>query len=322
MHRDNTCVTADGGRAASHVVQLCRTDDYGTGRIAAFIREGLDHGEDVLVVATAGRCAAVEQALRTMTVPFDPSVASERLLCIDAEAMLAGVLVDGQIDRERIASWIQPFLLRSTRPKRAYGEMAQLLVASGHIDAALDLEQIGHEFAHELGVQILCGYDDSAPGDVLDRVLARHDDVHVEAVLERPPAAPINPAQVTVLLADDYEDTRDLFGEYLQFQGYHVVLAADGVEALNQAREVRPDLVLLDVRMPRMTGTEVMHALKADPSFAGIPIVALTAHALHNERAAMIGEGFDAVITKPCLPQDLVTVVAALAARQRPDAAV
>ncbi len=315
-------VTVDAGRSASHVAQLCRTSDYGTGRVAAFVREGLDHDEDVLVIASADRWAAVGQALRTMTVPFDGARAAERLMFLDADAMLADILVDGQIDPERVARAVQPFLARSARPKRAYGEMVATLAASGLVDAALALEQMGNEFAHDLGVQILCGYDHGLPADALARVSACHDAVHVETPLEQAPAVLIDPAQVTVLLADDYEDTRDLFGEYLQFQGYAVVLAADGVEALNQAREVRPDIVLLDVRMPRMTGTEVMRALKTDASFTGVPIVALTAHAMHNERAAMIGEGFDAVITKPCLPQDLARVVASLAARRRSDAVI
>jgi len=311
-------VPTASARAASHTLQLCRTEDYGTGRIAAFVREGLNRGEDVLVVASADRCAAVEEALRTMTIPLDAARASERLTFVDIEEMLAAVLVDGMIDRERFAESVRPFLQRSTRPKRAYGEMATKLVSDGHVEAALALEQIGNEFAHDAGVRILCGYDHSMPPEITTRVIACHDDVPVEAELAAKPSLPVDPSRVTVLLADDYEDARDLFGEYLQFQGYHVVLAADGVEALNLAREDRPDIVLLDIRMPRMTGTEVMRALKADRAFAGVPIIALTAHALHNERAAMIGEGFDAVVTKPCLPQDLSGVVAALAAAQRP----
>jgi CheY-like chemotaxis protein len=303
-------------------MQLCRTDHYRTGRIAAFVREGLNHGEDVLIMATAERCAAVEQALRTMTAPFDMAVAAERLMFLDAAAMLDKIVIDGQIDRELFAECVRPFLARSARRKRAYGEMVALLVADGQLDVALALERIGDELAHDGGVHILCGYDHAMSDAALARVIACHDDFHVEAVLERAPAPPLDPSQVTVLLADDYEDTRDLFGEYLQFQGYQVVLAADGVEALNLARQIRPDIVLLDIRMPRMTGTEVMRALKADRTFVGVPIIALTAHALHNERAAMIAEGFDAVVTKPCLPPDLVGVVAALTARQRPDAAL
>ena len=122
-----------------------------------------------------------------------------------------------------------------------------------------------------------------------------------------------------ILLVDDVEDGRDIYSTYLTFKGYHVVCAASGDEALARAREHRPDLILMDLSMPGLTGTQAMRALRADDRFRSVPIVALTAHALDDERREALQAGFDAVITKPCLPDELLAAIEALfRARQTP----
>ena len=113
----------------------------------------------------------------------------------------------------------------------------------------------------------------------------------------------------SILLVDDFEDGLEMYHEYLTFRGHRVHVARDGVEAVDQARLHRPDLILLDLRMPKMTGTEVMRVLRSDSSFERVPILALTAHALDVERRAALLAGFDAVIAKPCLPDELAAVV-------------
>ena len=100
-----------------------------------------------------------------------------------------------------------------------------------------------------------------------------------------------------------------MYQEYLTYRGYHVVVARNGQEAIDQARVHRPDVILLDIRMPGMTGTEVMRVLRCDPSIRRVPIVALTAHALDGERLAALAAGFDELISKPCLPDQLVLAV-------------
>ena len=112
-----------------------------------------------------------------------------------------------------------------------------------------------------------------------------------------------------ILLADDFDDGRDLYYEYLTFRGYRVALAIDGNAAIEQARRERPDMILMDVRMPGMNGTEAMRVLKADLALAGVPIVAFTAHALEEEQRDALLAGFDAVLPKPCLPNDLVDFI-------------
>jgi CheY-like chemotaxis protein len=112
-----------------------------------------------------------------------------------------------------------------------------------------------------------------------------------------------------ILLVDDFEDATDIYATCLRHVGYDVECAASGLAALAAARARRPDLILLDIRMPGMSGTEVMTTLRRDADFRAVPIVALTAHAFDNERDAALAAGFDAVIAKPCLPDALLALV-------------
>jgi two-component system cell cycle response regulator DivK len=121
-----------------------------------------------------------------------------------------------------------------------------------------------------------------------------------------------------LLLVDDFEDGLDMYREYLTYRGYQVVVARDGEEAIAQAQRHRPDLILLDLRMPSMTGTDVMRVLRADPSFLRVPIIALTAHALEAERVAALAAGFDGLIAKPCLPDELAAAVERILAARTP----
>jgi len=128
----------------------------------------------------------------------------------------------------------------------------------------------------------------------------------------------------SILLVDDFTDGLEMYEEYLTYRGYHVVVARNGDEAVAQARLHRPDVILLDLRMPGMTGTEAMRVLRADHSFVNTPVIALTAHALDGERRLALDAGFDELIAKPCLPDDLVAAVERIhrARRQGPQAAL
>jgi two-component system cell cycle response regulator DivK len=118
------------------------------------------------------------------------------------------------------------------------------------------------------------------------------------------------PASPLVLLVDDYDDARELYAEYLEFHGYRIVTARSGPEALTIAHlPDRPALILMDLRMFGMSGGEAMRILRSEPEFAEVPIVAFTAHALDNEREAALLDGFDAVISKPCLPDELAAFI-------------
>jgi len=109
-----------------------------------------------------------------------------------------------------------------------------------------------------------------------------------------------------VLIVDDYPDAREMYSEYLQFSGFDVVEAANGMEALQRAVDAAPDIILMDLSLPVMDGWEATRRLKADKRTAGIPVVALTGHALAGISEGARMAGCDAFVTKPCLPEDLV----------------
>lgn len=113
-----------------------------------------------------------------------------------------------------------------------------------------------------------------------------------------------------VLIADDDPDIRMLVRLRLERSGYDVVAASDGLEALQVASETNPDLVILDVTMPGITGVEVTRALRARQ--ATLPVVLLTAHADEANVAQGATAGADAYVTKPFSPQELESRVRAL----------
>ena len=104
-----------------------------------------------------------------------------------------------------------------------------------------------------------------------------------------------------VLVADDDLDARTMYGLYLQRMGCTVFTAADGESAVDQAMAVLPDLIVLDLAMPHVTGWAAAKRLRRSPLTRGIPIVALTALPGARESARM--SGCDAFMAKPCLPQ-------------------
>jgi CheY-like chemotaxis protein len=114
------------------------------------------------------------------------------------------------------------------------------------------------------------------------------------------------PAGKTVLLVEDSEAIRDAFTILLEDAGYVVLGAATGAEALRLAEERVPDLVLLDMGLPDMTGLDVVRRLKAAPQTAAIAVVALTGRDEDADRRACLAAGCAAYIVKPVNTQKLV----------------
>ena len=112
-----------------------------------------------------------------------------------------------------------------------------------------------------------------------------------------------------VLVVEDYQDAREMYAAYLQFSGFDVAEAANGVEAVEKATELLPDIVLMDLALPRMDGWEATRRLKGDPRTRHIPIVALTGHALAGHAEGAREAGCDSFVTKPCLPDALVAEI-------------
>ena len=122
---------------------------------------------------------------------------------------------------------------------------------------------------------------------------------------------PITRARVQplVLVVEDYQDAREMYAAYLQFSGFDVAEAGNGVEAIEKTLEMLPDIVLMDLALPRMDGWEATRRLKNDPRTSHIPIVALTGHALAGHAEGAREAGCDAFVTKPCLPDALVAEI-------------
>ncbi len=112
-----------------------------------------------------------------------------------------------------------------------------------------------------------------------------------------PPAAP--PVTLTILQVEDSEENRALVRRVLQAAGHQVVDAVDGEEALRLAREVRPDLILMDLHLPGIDGFEVTARLRALEELAHVPVVALTANVLGGNRERCLRAGCDGYIKKP-----------------------
>jgi two-component system phosphate regulon response regulator PhoB len=116
----------------------------------------------------------------------------------------------------------------------------------------------------------------------------------------------------TILVVDDEAPIVDLVRFTLEDADVRVVEASDGAEALVLARRINPDLVLLDVHMPRLDGLEVCRQLRREPAFARTPIIMLTAAAQQADRANGLSAGADEYLTKPFSPLALLALVEAL----------
>ena len=116
------------------------------------------------------------------------------------------------------------------------------------------------------------------------------------------------PSQPLVLIVDDYQDCRDMYGIYLSLSGFRVLKATDGSEALRLAHDAMPDVILMDIGLPGLDGYEVTRRLKHSQATRPIPVIALTAHTLHQPET-MRRLGFETTITKPCLPEALAAEV-------------
>lgn len=106
-------------------------------------------------------------------------------------------------------------------------------------------------------------------------------------------------SEKTVLIVEDNELNMKLFNDLLDAHGYKTLQTRDGMEALDMARQHRPDLILMDIQLPEVSGLEVTKWLKADDDLCGIPIVAVTAFAMKGDEEKIREGGCEAYISKP-----------------------
>lgn len=123
-----------------------------------------------------------------------------------------------------------------------------------------------------------------------------------------------SPGAKHILIVDDYVDALDIWAIYLRSIGYGVSTAADGLSAVAKAEELLPDLIVLDLELPGLTGFEVATRLRANPATAAIPLIAATGYSHARQLDLARSSGFDAVVVKPCDPDVLVQEVERLLA--------
>ena len=119
-----------------------------------------------------------------------------------------------------------------------------------------------------------------------------------------------------MLCADDDEDILSLVSLRLERAGYRVARARDGEEALERARSLRPEVIVLDVMMPRRTGVEVLGELRADPALAGIRVILLSARVQESDVDRGFESGADDYVKKPFSPNELRSRIQAILGRR------
>ena len=118
-----------------------------------------------------------------------------------------------------------------------------------------------------------------------------------------------------ILIAEDERDIRDLVAFTLRFAGHEVFAASNGEEAVEMAPNVNPDLILMAVRMPRMTGYEACKAMKANPDLKDIPVVFLSAKGQETERQQGLDAGAEEYLLKPFAPDQLTAQIKIILAK-------
>jgi two-component system cell cycle response regulator DivK len=112
-----------------------------------------------------------------------------------------------------------------------------------------------------------------------------------------------------ILVVEDNEKNMKLFRDVLLAAGYRTLEARTGVQAVDMASQHAPDLVLMDIQLPDLDGVQALHQLRANARTATIPVLALTAQAMHGDRERFLAAGFDGYLSKPVDVRELVGTV-------------
>jgi two-component system response regulator PhoP len=112
-----------------------------------------------------------------------------------------------------------------------------------------------------------------------------------------------------ILIVDDYADIREMYATFLEENGFEVVQAADGLQAIALSAASPIDLAVVDLSLPQVSGIEVIRRFRAGAGLAKMRIISLTAQSGERTRSEALGAGADLALTKPCLPDELLAAV-------------
>jgi chemosensory pili system protein ChpA (sensor histidine kinase/response regulator) len=257
-----------------------------------------------------------------------PATMVEQVLQVKAGA-LADAHAAGRIKAqgELLALHHLPTLLRQAGPAPAPQRSSPVIVVRsglGRVAVQVDEVQGNREVVvKNLGPQLarmpgIAGATVMGSGDIvliLDPVaLARQQ---VPEAFDAAAVALEAPAQPVVMVVDDSLTVRRVTQRLLEREGYQVLLAKDGVDALEQLQHSRPDVMLVDIEMPRMDGFDLTRQVRADEATRAIPIVMITSRSADKHRNIALELGVDAYFGKPFQEQVLLEAVAGFLARGR-----
>ncbi len=301
-----------------HTAFLYASQDAYIANLVDFLDSGVRSGERLLVITTPARWGDIAPKLDSAAVN---SLAARPggVIVADAETILDQTVRKGIFKRARFDVEFSSLLGNGHPAQHVYSEAASILVSRHNLPAALALEHAEQEVADHSAIRISCGFDlqhfPEAEHDWQVRsVINAHQATWIQPDAWTSPVPPDAERRIAneaalILLWDDYPDTRIMYADALTFNGYRVITAADAPQAFTLAKAYKPDLLVLDVRLPAKLAVATMRRLRARPGF-NAPILALTAHAFQEERADILEHGFDVVLSKPCLPDALVAAVA------------
>lgn len=218
------------------------------------------------------------------------------------------------IPADKLPQLFQPFMQVQSEFNRAYGgtglglALVQRLAAL-HKGTVAVYSEPGKGSRFDVTLPWKAGVGAGVQGSSVTGGMETAPDVQAEPLAAGPDAGvkAEPPKQITILLAEDNDVTRSVLADFLELEGYAVLQAGDGAQAVKLAAESRPNLVMMDIQMPGMDGVEAIRIIRSldDPAVASVPIVALTAHAMHGAREHFMEAGADGYLSKPLRLADL-----------------
>lgn len=208
------------------------------------------------------------------------------------------------ISSENINKLFHPFIQIDSALNRQYAGTGLGLALVKQI-VELHGGQVG--VTSELGVGSCFMVD--LPCSPLLSEIAVDDKSNSSPVLDSPSIQEVASPAPLILLAEDNEANISTFFSYLEAKGYQIILAMDGQEAVNLAKTYQPDLILMDIQMPKMDGIEAIKQIRLDAKLMNIPIIALTALAMTGDREGCLEAGANDYLTKPVMLKQLVVTI-------------
>jgi CheY-like chemotaxis protein len=310
-----------------HVVQFYSSDDFLSQEVVRHMRVGFLEGDVSIVVATAAHRRAISRRLGRD---------AERIVFLDAAEQLASFDRPDGLDPRAFASTIGAAVERAASGGgcvRAFGEMVALLAGEGRHHDALLLESLWNEILERIPVEMLCAYPlglfaGSEHRDAFRSVCSAHTHVRpaedaiatsaaashdgcAVAGLATTSSAPLDGhpgahapgvRQVIprrILVVDDDPKMAAAMARWLRSAGHSVQVVGDGASAIAEVVRARPDIVLLDIAMPKIDGYEVARRLRALPALHACVLVALTGLAEPEDILRAQRAGFDHHLAKP-----------------------